>query len=61
MTYQKLLIDYSDQYPEDENPMAYNFIFGEDEIKEFLEKRNGRRIGIVFKNKSDDDGELVYI
>lgn len=61
MTYQELLLEYTKQYPEDESPMAYNFIFGEDVIMDFLKNREGRRIGIFFKDSSDDRAELIYL
>lgn len=61
MTFQELLLDYNNQYPDDESPISYIAIFGEDEIMEFLKNRNGKRIGIVFLDNSDDGGKLVYL
>tara|TARA_R100001440_G_scaffold36558_3_gene55673 strand:+ start:3195 stop:3389 length:195 start_codon:yes stop_codon:yes gene_type:complete len=58
---EKLLIDYNKQYPKDESPMSFLAMFGIVEIHEFLKKRDGKRIGVIYKNASDDGAELVYI
>ena len=58
---EKLLIDYNNQYPEEESPIAFLAMFGIVEIHDFLKKRDGKKIGVIYKNDSDDGAELVYI
>ena len=56
----KLVEAYEAQYPKDESPLNYTFVFSLEQITEKLEKREGRRIYYKFDENGDDSGTLEY-
>jgi len=56
----QLLLQYAKQYPNDENPYSIESQTGVEYINNFLKKRNGRRVKIVFKPGMMDGEILKY-
>lgn len=58
---QKLILEYIEQFPNEENPFTYLPQLGEDFLIEVLENRNGKKIALQFIDGVDDDFNLIYL
>lgn len=58
---QKLILEYIEQYPNEENPFTYLPQLGEDFLIEVLKNRNSRKINFDFIDGVDDDFNLIYL
>jgi len=57
----KLITEYIEQYPKEENPFNYLHQLGEDYLIEILQNRNGKKIKIEHIKGVYDDVNVVYI
>lgn len=57
----KLITEYIDQYPNEENPFNYLHQLGEDYLIDILKERGGKKIKIEHIKGVYDDVNVVYI
>jgi len=58
--YTKAKNEYSEQYPQEENPFSWGFLFDIDVILDFVEARQGRKVLLRTDSRQDDGGVLYY-
>lgn len=52
--------EYLKQYPKEENPFNWFIVFSEEEIIDFMKKREGRKVLLKEDPDALDGGQLIY-
>ena len=60
--FNELIIDYMQQYPNEEIPMWLLYSYGTEEATKIMQNRDGRKIGVKETQDAREDGEeFIYI
>jgi len=57
----KLITEYIEQYPKEENPFNYLHQLGEDYLVEVLQNRNGKKVKIEHIKGEYDNVNVLYL